>query len=195
MIFPPPVVCWMLTLTSGVLVAAPFTLEQLRGVYKEAPLARLQLFLPHVIHTLEKHEINTPQRIQMFLAQIGHESGQLRYVEELASGAAYEGRSDLGNMAPGDGVKYKGRGLIQITGRRNYSLASLAMDLPLLEQPELLELPEHASMSAGWYWSNNNLNALADSGDFKKVTRRINGGYNGLADREKLLERAKLVIK
>jgi putative chitinase len=76
--------------------------------------------------------------MRMFLAQIGHESGYLQYVQELASGKAYEGRADLGNTSPGDGVRYKGRGLIQITGKRNYALAGLALDLPLLEKPELL---------------------------------------------------------
>lgn len=122
----------------------------------------------------------------MFLAQIGHESGELRYVKEIASGEAYEHRTDLGNTEPGDGVKFRGRGLIQLTGRRNYALASIALDLPLLEHPELLETPENAALSAGWFWYNNNLNALADSGDFKAVTKRINGGYNGMKDRERL---------
>lgn len=130
----------------------------------------------------------------MFLAQVGHESGQLRYTEELASGKAYEGRVDLGNTLPGDGVKYKGRGLIQITGKRNYALASLGLSLPLLEKPELLSQPEAAAESAGWFWMNSKLNSCCDKNDFKGLTKRINGGYNGLADREKLFERAKKVI-
>ncbi len=130
----------------------------------------------------------------MFLAQVGHESGQLRYVREIASGEAYEGRADLGNTSPGDGVKFRGRGLIQITGRRNYVLASLALGLPLLEKPELLEQDEFACRSAGWFWYNNNLSALADKGLFRLITKRINGGYNGYADRYKLLQRAMEVI-
>jgi putative chitinase len=143
---------------------------------------------------MEEFEINTPRRIQMFLAQIGHESGQLRYVKELASGQAYEGRKDLGNTHIGDGVKYKGRGLIQLTGRSNYVLASLALGLPLLEKPELLESPENAARVAGWFWYNKRLNGLADEGLFEKMTKVINGGLNGYADRYKLLQRAMEVV-
>lgn len=171
------------------------TKEQLKKIYREAPVSRIDQFYEPLLRTLEEFEINTPQRIRMFLAQIGHESGQLRYVQELATGTAYEGRRDLGNTAPGDGVRYKGRGLIQLTGKRNYALASLALDLPLLENPELLEEPVNACRSAGWYWSNNNLNALCDAGLFKELTKRINGGYNGYADRYKLFQRAFDVIK
>lgn len=169
--------------------------QQLRAVYKEANEGRLDAFLPFINKTLDEYEINTPQRIRMFLAQIGHESGQLRYVRELASGEAYENRKDLGNTSPGDGVRYKGRGLIQITGKRNYVLCSLGLDLPLLEKPELLEEPLNAVRSAGWFWKNNNLNALCDLGLFKELTKRINGGLNGYADRYKLYQRAFEVIK
>lgn len=165
------------------------TIEQLSDIYKEAKKDRLTLFLPFLNATCDEFAINTQLQKCMFLAQIGHESGQLRYVKELASGVAYEGRVDLGNTSPGDGVHYKGRGLIQITGKRNYVLCSLALGLPLLETPELLELPENACRSAGWFFWNNRLLALGD--DIKKVTKRINGGYNGLEDRIKLYERAK----
>jgi putative chitinase len=143
---------------------------------------------------MAKYEIDTPQRIRMFLAQVGHESGQLRYTEEIASGEAYEGRASLGNTLPGDGRKYKGRGLIQLTGRRNYSLACLALDLPLLEEPSLLSQPQHATEIAGWFWKNNNLNSLCDLGQFETLTKRINGGLNGYADRYKLYQRALEVI-
>lgn len=170
-------------------------LERLKMIYKEAPVKRLELFLPHIVSTMSRYEINTPQRIRMFLAQVGHESGQFRYVKELASGEAYEGRKDLGNTEAGDGVRYKGRGLIQITGKRNYTLCGIGLDLPLLEQPELLESPANAAHSAGWYWHNNNLNSLCDAGLFKQLTRRINGGYNGYADRYKLYQRAFDIIK
>jgi putative chitinase len=168
---------------------------QLQWIYKEANPKRVDRFLPHLNQTLEEFEINTPQRIRMFLAQIGHESGQLRYVKELASGEAYENRKDLGNTSPGDGVRYKGRGLIQITGKSNYARASLGLDLPLLEKPELLEEDLNACRSAGWFWYKNNLNSLADMGLFKEVTKRINGGYNGYADRYKLYQRALEIIK
>jgi putative chitinase len=164
----------------------------LSSIYKEAPKGSLAKWVGPLNQACEEFQINTPQHLCMFLAQIGHESGQLRYVKELASGEAYEGRSDLGNTAPGDGVKYKGRGLIQITGKRNYVLCSLALGLPLLENPALLELPENAARSAAWFDYNNRLSAYGD--DIKKVTRRINGGYNGLEDRTKLYERAKKVL-
>ena len=168
--------------------------KQLAWVYKEADSKRIDRFWEPLNQTLEEFEINTPQRIRMFLAQIGHESGQLRYVKELASGEAYEGRTDLGNTEPGDGVRYKGRGLIQITGRSNYGLASLALGLPLLEKPELLEEDLNAARSAGWYWYKHNLNSLADQGLFRLITKRINGGYNGYADRYKLYQRGLEVI-
>lgn len=170
------------------------TLAQLAKVYREATVTRLSQWLPLLNQTMQEYEINTPARIQMFLAQVGHESGQLRYVEELASGAAYEGRRDLGNTSPGDGVKYKGRGLIQITGRKNYALVSLALDQDFLGNPALLSTEENAARSAGWFWSNNKLNSYCDRGDFKGLTKRINGGYNGLEDREKLYKRAKEVF-
>lgn len=165
-------------------------IEQLAAIYKEAPMERIKLFVGPLNETLQKYQIDTLPRCRMFLAQIGHESGQLRYVRELASGEAYEGRRDLGNTQSGDGVKYKGRGLIQITGKRNYVLCALSLDLPLLESPELLEQPRYAALSAGWFWYNNNLNSLCDSGDFQKLTKRINGGYNGMADRLMLYKRA-----
>lgn len=168
---------------------------QLAWIFKEANPKLIDRFLAPLNATLEEFEINTPQRIRMFLAQIGHESGQLRYVKELASGEAYEGRTDLGNTSPGDGVRYKGRGLIQITGKSNYALASLALGLPLLEKPELLEEDQNACRSAGWFWYKSNLNALADMGLFREITKRINGGYNGYADRYKLYQRALEIIK
>lgn len=171
------------------------SIEQLKKIYTEAPVARLEKFIVPLNQTLEKYEINTPQRQRMFLAQIGHESGQLQWVQELASGKAYEGRRDLGNTQIGDGVRYKGRGLIQITGRKNYALCALGLDLPLLENPELLEQPTYAALSAGWYWYNNNLNSLCDLGLFKELTKRINGGYNGYADRYKLYQRAFDILK
>ena len=172
--------------------------EQLRYIYSSCPKARLERFLPHLNSTAEEFEISTPQRLRMFLAQIGHESGQLRYVRELASGEAYEGRVNLGNTEPGDGVKYKGRGLIQITGRSNYALVALALGLPLLEKPELLEQDEPAARSAGWFWYKKNLNSFADMDAFDAVSDIINkgrvtraeGDTNGYADRLALYLRA-----
>ena len=140
--------------------------------------------------------IDTPMRQAAFLAQIAHESGSLKYVREIASGDAYEGRRDLGNTEPGDGVRFRGRGLIQITGRTNYRACSLGLfgDERLLETPELLEETVAACRSAGWFWKTMNLNALADIGAFRPITKAINGGYNGYDDRLAYYERAKAVL-
>ena len=129
-----------------------------------------------------------------FLAQIAHESGELRYVEELASGEAYEGRDDLGNIATGDGVRYKGRGLIQLTGRHNYEACGEALELDLVACPELLEEPINACRSAAWYWHSRGLNDLADRHQFLRITKVINGGTNGWNDRLKYYQRALDVI-
>lgn len=143
---------------------------------------------------LPKFEINTPLRLAAFLAQVGHESGRMRYVEEIASGRAYEGRKDLGNVQKGDGCRFKGRGLIQITGRANYTELSNDVGVDFVSQPMLLSLPEYAVMSACWYWQKRGLNELADESRFRDITRRINGGYNGLEDREKLYARCKRML-
>jgi len=169
------------------------TLEQLRAIM---PLAgpRAAVFLPALNEAMAGYGIDTPTRQAAFLAQVAHESGQLRYVRELASGEAYEGRADLGNTQPGDGMRFKGRGLIQITGRANYRACGAALGLPLEDQPALLEQVGPACESAAWFWQSRGLNALADAGDFRLITRRINGGINGYADRLAALERAQGVL-
>ena len=129
-----------------------------------------------------------------FLAQIAHESGELRYVEELATGEAYEGRDDLGNLYNGDGVKYKGRGLIQLTGRANYEACGEALGLDLIACPELLEEPENACRSAAWFWQSRGLNDLADRHQFLLITKIINGGTNGWHERWKYYQKALQVI-
>ena len=141
-----------------------------------------------------KYEIDTPLRLSAFLAQIGHESGRLRYVEELASGKAYEGRTDLGNTTKGDGVRFKGRGLIQITGRYNYTELANDTDVDFVSYPELLKEPEFAVMSACWFWDKRKLNMLADEERFRDITKKINGGYNGLEDREKLYAKCRRML-
>lgn len=141
-----------------------------------------------------KYEINTPLRLAAFLAQVGHESGRFRYSEELAKGYAYEYRRDLGNTHKGDGVKFKGRGLIQITGRYNYETISKDLGIDFVNNPTLLSSPEYAVLSACWYWDKHKLNALADLGHFRDITKKINGGYNGLEDREKLYAKCKRML-
>jgi putative chitinase len=106
------------------------------------------------------YKIDTEKRVAAFIAQIGHESGYLRYSEEIASGKAYEGRRDLGNIYAGDGVKYKGRGLIQITGRYNYAQLSKDLGEDFIKNPELLSTPKYAVQSACWYWNHKKLNNL-----------------------------------
>lgn len=177
---------------------AVLTLDQLIAIMPNAR-PRAGLFLAPLNAAMAEFGIDTPQRVAAFLAQVGHESGQLLYVRELASGAAYDtGKlaSSLGNTpeADGDGQRYKGRGLIQITGRRNYQLCGFALGLDLIAHPELLEQPVEACRSAAWFWHNANLNALADKGDFVTLTRRINGGTNGLDDRLALWAKAKSVL-
>ncbi len=156
--------------------------------------ARADTFCAPLNIAMGEFEINTPARQAAFIAQIAHESGQFRYVRELASGAAYEGRVDLGNTMKGDGVRFRGRGLIQITGRANYKACGAALGLDLILYPELLEQPMYACRSAAWFWKSRGLNELADAGDQVKITRRINGGTNGLAERLAYFEIAKKVI-
>lgn len=165
------------------------------------PMARQRagLFIAPLNAAMGEFDIDTPARIAAFLAQVGHETKQLLFQRELASGAAYDtGRLaiQLGNTpeADGDGQRYKGRGLIQITGRRNYQLCGFALHLDLIAQPELLEQPEYACRSAAWFWHNANLNALADQGDFDRITKKINGGQNGRDERRALWATAKKVL-
>jgi putative chitinase len=126
------------------------TIEQLQYICSKQTKSRLLLFLPELNKGMEKYEINTNLRMQHFLAQVAHESGCFTYVKEIASGKAYEGRKDLGNLHPGDGIKFKGRGLIQVTGHNNYLVLShfLFNDSRLLTHPEILEEPEYAVLSA-----------------------------------------------
>lgn len=146
--------------------------------------AEADKYLGPINATLARYNINTALRVAHFLAQIGHESCGLDAAREYASGAAYEGRKDLGNTQAGDGVRFRGRGLIQITGRTNYAALGKAFGVDLCANPLLLEAPQFAALSAGWYWNSRNLNLLADKNHFISITRSINGGTNGIQDRE-----------
>lgn len=152
---------------------------------KVMPLAgsRAMAFAIPLEDAMAEFAINTPKRQAAFLAQVAHESASLKYTLEIADGSAYEPRLDLGNTAPGDGKRYKGRGLLQITGKANYLRCATALKLPLIEIPELLEAPSAACRSAAWYWLDRGLNALADGEKFGSITKLINGGYNGLDER------------
>jgi putative chitinase len=157
-------------------------------------IKRIPLFLDPLDTAIEEFEIDTIQRIQMFVAQIAHESGEFRYTQELATGEAYENRKDLGNTVAGYGKKYKGRGLIQLTGYFNYKKLQGALQIPCVDHPELLETPANACRSAAWFWKMHSCNELADNEDFLGVTKKINGGVNGLASRVVYFNRAKMVI-
>ncbi|WP_223645713.1 glycoside hydrolase family 19 protein [Corallococcus sp. EGB] len=166
------------------------TLEQLRSLLPRLPRARAQEVLPHLNDAMSEAGINTPRRQAAFLAQLAHESAEFRYFEELASGRAYERRKDLGNVKPGDGMRYKGRGPIQITGRANYRAAGKALELDLEENPARAADLDVGFRTAAWFWNSRDLNKHADKGEFDAITRRINGGYNGKASRDTYYQRA-----
>lgn len=140
----------------------------------EAPLAE---------RAMVEANITTARRARFFLAQCLHESAGLRWSTELADGTAYEGRRDLGNLEPGDGPRFKGRGWIQLTGRSNYRACGRALGLALERRPELAARPDVRWRIAAWYWtqgsSHGNLNVACDRGDFIATTRGVNGGTNG----------------
>ncbi len=174
------------------------TIQLLSVVFPLAKLERIEEFFIPLDTTMSEFQINTPLRVAAFLAQIGHESGQLKYVKELwgptEQQLKYEPPSalatTLGNLFTGDGFAYRGRGLIQVTGRMNYRACGRALLIDLEGDPELLEIPMNACRSAGWYWQSHGINVPADMGDFKRVTKLVNGGYNGIIDREILYRRA-----
>ena len=175
----------------------PITEQQLLQILPNAG-RQAGVFVSVLNTAMNRYGIVGTPRAAAFIAQVGHESGQLQWVREIwgptAQQAGYEGRADLGNTVKGDGSKYRGRGLIQITGRANYAACGEALGLDLLSKPELLEQPQYAAMSAAWFWSTRGLNTLADQSEFVKITRRINGGLNGLADRQALYDNALKVL-
>jgi len=171
----------------------------------------------------EKYDINTPQRQAAFIGQCAHESGNFKTLEENLHYSAnslmrvwpsrfpdsdtaekyannpekiankvYGGR--MGNTEEGDGWKYHGRGLIQLTGKDNYKACAEATGQPLLETPEIVLQPQLAALTAGWFWNKKGLNALADASDFDTMTKRINGGLIGLDDRKAKIAKALTVL-
>lgn len=175
----------------------PLTAQQL---LQSLPNARSPagVFVSALNTGMRHYQVVSPKRMAAFIAQIGHESGQLQYVREIwgptPTQAKYEGWADLGNTMKGDSSKYRGRGLIQITGRANYAECGETLGLDLINQPELLELPQHAAISAAWFWATKGLNTLADQDQFNTITHRINGGLNGLQDRLEIWARARAVL-
>ena len=176
------------------MTARPLTLDELRRLMPRIPAAKAAIYLPYLNAAMEEFGISTPAQRAMFLAQLAHESMDLVYFEEIADGSAYEGRADLGNTQPGDGRRYKGRGPIQLTGRANYRTTGRALGLPLEDRPELAADPSVGFRVAGHYWRSRNLGPLADAGDLVAVTRKINGGTNGLEDRARRYTLARQVL-
>lgn len=155
------------------------TQQQLNRIMPNAG-SRSGVFISPINQAAEEFAINTPARMAAFLAQIAVESGELRYLREIWGPTGwqlkYESHHGLGNIQPGDGKRFLGRGLIQLTGRANYAEFGEWLDLPLLDQPELLEQPLHAARSAACFWQKRRCNELADSSQFKTLTARINPG-------------------
>ena len=169
-------------------------LSTLMEIMPRCPLLRAAAYMPHLNAACEEFEINTPKRLAAFCAQLAHESGELRYFEEIASGEAYEGRKDLGNTQRGDGKRFKGRGPIQLTGRSNYERAGRALDLDLIAAPERAADADVGFRVAGWFWKSKDLNFQADLGRFDQITKRINGGLNGQTQRDAYHRLAKKVL-
>lgn len=173
---------------------------ELCRIMPQCPGTIAQRFAGPLDDAMSVFDIGTPLRRRCFLAQIAHESGQLRYTREVwgptAAQRRYDQRDDLGNCEVGDGERFLGRGLLQITGRANYRLCSNALygDDSLLDTPELLEDPDGAAQSAGWFWYMRGLNELADDNDFERITLRINGSTRTVPEREIFLVRACEVI-
>jgi putative chitinase len=196
------------------------TFEQLNDFFEDTNEDIIERFVEPLNEVMAFYEINTPERISMFLAQCGHESGGLRTIKENLNYSAdglrkifpkyfrdlnpaeyakkpekianvvYANRMGNGPVESGDGYRYCGRGLIQLTGKSNYAAFAADMEMPLEEATEWLSTEEGATWSAGWFWDSRELNKWADKGDIVTVTKKINGGTIGLADRKEHYEAA-----
>ena len=175
---------------------------QLAAIMPRLAPAKRALYLPHLNAAMQAHGVTALLRIAAFVAQLAHESGEFRWMEEIwgpsPAQRRYEPASDLsrrlGNLQPGDGLRFKGRGPIQLTGRANYTKFGAMLGIDLAAQPERAAAPEVAFATAGLFWRSNGLNELADADQFVAITRRINGGTNGLAERQRYYERAKALL-
>ncbi|WP_456426261.1 glycoside hydrolase family 19 protein [Rhodocaloribacter sp.] len=175
------------------------TADTLADLIAPEPRARAEPFVEPLNETMRRYAVDTFRRQSHFLAQVLHESGRLRFLEELwgptPAQERYEGRADLGNTRPGDGFRFRGRGLIQLTGRANYEAYGRDTGIDYVADPDAVAALPAAVDVAGWFWRKRNLNALADLNDVYRVTRRINGGLNGIADRIALLRRARSALR
>lgn len=168
---------------------------QLLEIYKVKDSEQFSEIYRCLMDVIDNYDIrDNIHRLAAFIAQVGYESGKFRYLEELVSGKEYEGRTDLGNIHKGDGPRYKGRGLIQITGRYNYEQISKDLDVDFVANPKMLATPYYAVVSALWFWEKKELNKLADEERFREITKKINGGYNGHEKRVQLYSSALYVL-
>ena len=173
------------------------TEDQLKIIMIGITDERVKRYISYLNAAMAEFQINTAERIAAFLAQISHESGCLKWMEEIASGKDYEGRKDLGNIHPGDGVKFKGRGPIQLTGRSNYEKAGKALNLDLINNPDTADDPDVGFRTAGWFWTEKKLNQYSDRPSklsFQRQTKLINGGFNGWDSRWNYYKRACKVL-
>ena len=154
----------------------------------------VELALSANVHMRAYGILDSVNRLCHFIAQLAHESGGFRYMEEIASGQAYEGKAALGNVAAGDGPRYKGRGPIQLTGRANYRLFGRELGIDFEQHPDIVAFPSIGLMAACHYWKIRGLNELADADAIELITKRINGGLNGYAERQAYLAKAKALF-
>lgn len=164
------------------------------GHKAEQQFAIIEAYGPILANTCKQFDINSNLRLAHFLGQTMTEADGYCTTAEYASGAEYEGRANLGNTHPGDGKRYKGRGLIQTTGRANYQHFQDVIGIPVIDHPELLEKFPAALISACLYWGDHRINLLADRDDLEHITRVINGGWNGLRSRIIYTNKAKTAL-
>ena len=175
---------------------------QLRQIMPNLAPAKLPLYLGPLNAAMQAHGVNTMLRTAAFIAQLAHESGEFRWMEEIWGPTDAQRRYEppnalaakLGNTQAGDGKRFKGRGPIQITGRFNYAKYGGLLNIDLTADPARAAMPEVAFATAGLFWITNGLNELADAQQFTAITRRINGGTNGLADRQQYYAKAQAVL-
>jgi len=166
------------------------TPQILLGIAPQGNRQLIEGITPFLNQYLPQYGIDTLLRLDHFIGQAAEETAGFRVLVEYASGNEYEGRTDLGNTQPGDGPRFKGRGIFQLTGRFNYAKMSSKLNVDLVNNPELAATPEIAVRTACEYWTSHGLSELADNDDLEGITRRINGGTNGINDRELFTDRA-----
>lgn len=178
------------------LTAAMNEFEINTSVRQAAFLAQLAHESGELARTEENLRYSPARIMEIFPRHVSGwaDADKLSKSPERLANRVYASRNGNGDEASGDGYRYRGRGLIQLTGRDNYRLAASALHLPLLDQPELLTKPEHAARSAAWFWFSHGCNALADAGNFLAITKKINGGTNGYTDRCRYWARAKQAL-